>query len=78
MKTLCLQFCARALDGATTLPTAERADFFDLAGDILEQAGLPSHATAARTAATDLRNAEAAQARFDALLNAALDMNSVQ
>lgn len=77
MKLIASLFCQHALSSAEGLSSAERADFLDFAGSVLMHADCPIQAEAAKTAAADLRNADAAQARFEALLSAAIDTNIV-
>lgn len=78
MKNLAINFCARALSNSADIPSALRADLYDYAADLLDNAKLHAESEAARATALDLRNAEAAQARFEALLSAARELNSVQ
>jgi len=78
MKSIAPLFCQMALSQVSDLNGSERADLYDFAGEVLRFAGCHDHAEAAKTAATDIRNAEAAQTRFVALLSAAIEMNPVQ
>lgn len=68
MELLVTSFVSRALRDAAELPPAERADHYDYAADLLQRHGLTEAATAATTAATALREAEAAQLSFQARL----------
>lgn len=71
MYNLRLNFVARALTGVETLPASERAGHYDLAAAVLASAGheiTDAAAEAARTHAKDLREAEASQLHFRALL----------
>lgn len=67
-----LRFCQLALDAAASLPTAERADCYEVAASLLKAEHQPL-AEAASVAAHELRNAEAAQLQFAGLLSAALN-----
>lgn len=79
MKDMTPIFCSLALDAAQSkgLPTREKADLYDYAAHSLNQDGYPELASAALLAAKDLRNAEAAQSHFDALISSALEVNKV-
>lgn len=78
MDNIAPQFCQLAVMAARALPASERADVYEYAACILNETSHPEEASAALEAAKDLRNAEAAQARFDKLLSAALNQNKVQ
>lgn len=67
-----LRFCQLALDAAASLPAVERADCYEVAAHILK-AENPPLSDGASAAARELRNAEAAQLHFTALLSAALN-----
>lgn len=75
MNSLPLHFVRRALTGIEELPPKERADHFDLAGDILTTFGNPGTCTqeaeAARKAATTIREAESAQLLLKEMLQPA-------
>lgn len=71
MKNLIVQFCQRALSETRDLSAGERADYYDLAADILRLYDMTSMTQAARIAARDLREAEASQLQFQALLSSA-------
>jgi hypothetical protein len=77
MKTLTPLFCKLAIDQAASLPSPTRADLYDHAAKLLNIDGYPEFASAASLAAKDLRNADAAQTHFEALLCAACDENKV-
>ena len=77
MKALTPLFCKLAMDQAGQLPSRERADLYEYAAYVLNSEGYPDYASAAAMAAKDLRNADAAQSLFDALLSAACDQNKV-
>jgi len=70
MKNIALAFCQRALSNSDPLSNAERADHLDFACTVLmsfdAKIGL-----SARELAENLRNAEASQLKFQALLSAA-------
>lgn len=78
MRDLTPLFCQLALAQASSLPSSERADLYDYAAQELARHGYPAQSEAAHSAARDIRNANAAQSHFDALLSAALDVNKVQ
>lgn len=75
MRSLTPLFCKLAIEHANALPSATRADLYDHAAKLLNIDGYPEYASAASLAAKDLRNADAAQSHFDALLCAACDEN---
>lgn len=77
MKSLAAQFCQRALHGIEQLPAAERADHLEFAADVLGTYDLREMSQAAKAAAADLRNAEASQLKFQALLSSAINQNIV-
>ena len=78
MKRLTPIFCHLALGRLSELPSAERADALDYAASLLIRDGFADQGTAAASAAKDIRNADAAQTHFEALLSAAIDQNKVQ
>lgn len=78
MKTLSPLFCQLALSQSNELPSRERADLYEYAAYILNSDGYPDQASAAAMAAKDLRNADAAQTHFDALLSNAVNQNKVR
>lgn len=75
MKQLAPMFCQRALDGAATLPAAERADLYEFAAQVLSREGYGMEAEAAHDLSENLRSTEAHQMRFDGLLSAAVKVN---
>lgn len=77
MRTLTPLFCKLAMDSAASLPSHDRADLYEHAAQLLNIDGYPEYASAASLAAKDLRNAEAAQTHFEALLSAACEGNKV-
>jgi hypothetical protein len=78
MKTLAPIFCQLALSNSTEMPSRERADLYEYAAWLLNTADYPDQASAAAMAAKDLRNADAAQTHFDALLSNAIHQNKVR
>jgi hypothetical protein len=78
MKSLVPWFCQLALANAASLPPRERADLYECAAEMLLRYEYIDKAAAANTAAQDLRDAEASQSHFEALLSAAVDMNKVR
>lgn len=77
MSDLTPLFCQLAMAQAASLPSSERADLYDYAAQDLASHGYLAQADAARDAARDIRNANAAQFHFNALLSAALEVNKV-
>lgn len=77
MKQLAATFCRKALAAMQDSGPAERADHLEFAADILDSHALDEMAVAARRAAQDLRNAEASQLKFQALLLSAINQNIV-
>lgn len=71
MKKLAAQFCYHALRGAADLSPGERADYYDFAAKVLAAHDMTDMARAAKAASEDLRNAEASQLQFHALLSSA-------
>jgi hypothetical protein len=78
MTSLTPLFCQLAITQAASLPSAERADLYEYAAHALNSDGYPEYASAAAMAAKDLRNADAAQSHFEALLSAACNQNKVR
>jgi hypothetical protein len=72
MESLRFSFVAYGLQNITALPAAVRADYHDLAADILSEGGTPEEIDAAHAAmavAKALRESEAAQMRLGLLLS---------
>jgi len=69
MKQLTADFCQRALASTAGLSAGERADYFDFAQSIFHLMGMHQMAKAAADVAHDLREAEASQLNFQALLS---------
>lgn len=75
MRNLTPLFCKLAMERAASLPSCDRADLYEFAAQLFNMDGYPEYASAASLAAKDLRNAEAAQTHFEALLSSACDEN---
>ncbi len=70
MKNPAITFVQRALSHPDPLAPAERADLLDIAASMLILSA-PALAHSARELSEDLRDAEASQLKFQALLSAA-------
>lgn len=75
MTDLTPTFCSLALASMSDLPPADKADVYDYAARLLRVDGYPDEAAAAKDAAQGIRDAEAAQTLFTALLSRARKMN---
>lgn len=68
MKSLALSFVSRALRDSSELPPPELADHYELAAEILHKAQADAESEAADKAAKAIRESEAAQRHFKALI----------
>lgn len=71
MYTLAPAFVAAALSAVETLPPAQRADHYDFAAEVLKRFGHKGAAKAAQDVGRTLRESEAAQLHFLAVLSPA-------
>ena len=71
MNDLALAFCESALSNVEAMNPAERADFFEFAAGVLARAKYTTEAAAAHGAARALREEEARQLIFRAVMDAA-------